>query len=463
MAVPYYLPIITAVYLATLSITAFSAYNVYKQRTTGFRYIRNLLLGVHIFYGAIIVLEMLRTYIATQEYMTVYTIGNTSLVLADVALLTFAAITIYVRPSGTSYKDLFRQLLTFNLNNLIFILFLGYTIFVDLYLVIVRPFVIEIGQVEDILGGTPPITVFLNSYLLMLLLVLILFIAYPSTLLVLARRKVSDPSVKRALILLPIAWSGIGLELLIFNGYLLTIGIDATAFGYLIGALAFSVSATVFRRATMLVGFFESKPVTTGAPITFPFSNRLGRKTIHLKNTNFLLEVDPITNFEQLMEDFANETIGKGYTLFTFTSKGNPVYKVLANNPNFDEKIKFFILSDRVSYPKATEQEQEILVPLHNQPVLLDILDKTLKSTSTGICMIFDSVSDLILSMGFQKCYQFLKLANEIIGDSEIVSVFLITQAGHDENTMAMIKTLFANQLSFEPSGLKIIKWTQSK
>ncbi len=454
----FYLPIVSAVYIATLSITAFSAYNVYKQRTTGYRYVRNLLLGVHVFYSSVVILEMLRIYIATREYMTIYTIWNTSFVLIDVALLTFAAITIYMRPSGSSYKDLLREIRTFKINSLVFALFLAYIVFVDLYLIIYRPF--DIVQAVDILGGTPPITMFLDTYLLMLLLVLILFIAYPSTLLILARRKVLDPSVKRALILLPIAWSGIGLDLLIFNGYLLTVGIDATAFGYLLGALAFSVSATIFRRATILVGFFE---ITSPLPVpsASPFSNRLGRKTTGLTKTNFLLEVDPSTNYEQLTEEFASETLGKGCALFVFSSKGNPVYKALSNNPNFNGKIKFFILNDRVSYPKATEHEQEILVPIHNQPVLLDILDKTLKSTNMGVSLIFDNVSDLILSMGFQKCYQFLKLANEIMGDNNVASMFLITRAAHDENTTALVKAMFANQLSFDPSGLKIIKRAQ--
>jgi hypothetical protein len=461
MVATFYLPAISLLYFVTLAITGFSAYFVYKQREIAYRYVRDLLLAVHVFYGIVVVFEVLRAYISTFEYMTIYTIGNTSFVLIDVVLLTFTAVTIYMRPRGASYRDWFKELLHFKGNSAAFALFLGYIIFVDIYLVIYRPF--SISEIPDILGGTLPITVFSSTYLLMLLFVLILFIAYPSTLLILARQKVSDPSVRGALIILPIAWTGIGLDLLIFNGYLLTLGIDATSIGYLFGAAAFSASATVFRRATLLVGFFEPTARPTEAPATSPFSNHLGRGTTPLQKTNILLEVDTSTNYEQLLADFATETIGKGHSLFVFSSKGSPVYKILASNPMFADRINYYILNDRISYPKTTDREREILVPFNNQPVMLDILDKTLKTSGTGIGFIFDSISDLIVSMGLQKSYQFLKLANEIMFDSEVESIFLITQTGHDEKTMALVKGLFANQLSFGPTGLKTVKWTEPK
>jgi len=460
MAISTYLILETLLYLVTIIITSLSAYYVYRQSAAGYRYIRNLLLLVHLFYVVAVVLEMLRYYILTNEYMTIYTIGVLSLILFDVALLTFAALTIYLQPSGTSYRDMLRKRPTSSMNGIFFAVDLIFIFFADIYLIIVRPF--HIVDSVDILGVRAQISIFHDDMLVMILAVLILFIIYPSAMLILTRRKVSEKAVRRALIILPLAWTGIGVELLIFNGYLLTINIDATSFGYLIGALGFSMSAIVFSKATVLVGFFELKPSSIVSPVTYPFSKRLPEIKVNLPGSKILLEVDSSSNYENVVEDFTSEILGKGYVLFIFSSKGSPVYNKLSGNLSFAGKIKFYILNDRVSYPKATEREDEVLVPLYNQPVLLDVVDKTLKSATTGVGLIFDSVSDLILSMGFQKCYQFLKLVNEKISSGEVASMFLITRAGHDENTMALVRGLFANQLSFDPSGLKRVKWVES-
>ena len=461
MASNLYLLLETLVYLGTIIITSLSAYYVYRQSTASYRYIRNLLILVHLFYAGAVVLEMLRAYVASAEYMVIYTIGVLSFILFDVVLLTFAALTIYLQPSGTGYKDILRERPASIINGLIFAIDLIFIFFVDIYLILFRPFYTV--ESVDVLGVSAPITVFDDFYLLLILVVLILFILYPSTMLLLARRRVSDKEIRLSLMVLPAAWIAIGTEMLIFNGYLLTIGIDATAFGYLFGALAFSLSAVVFSRATVLVGFFELKPTKIKSPVAFPFSNRLPDSIINLPGTKTLLEVDSSSNYENAVEDFTSEILGRGYLLFIFTSKGSSVYNKLVSNLGFSGKIKFYILNDRVSYPKATERVDEILVPLYNQPVLLDVVDKTLKSATTGVGLIIDSVSDLILSMGFQKCYQFLKLVNEKVSGGEVASMFLITSAGHDENTMALVRGLFANQLSFDSSGLRKIKWTESE
>ncbi len=100
-------------------------------------------------------------------------------------------------------------------------------------LLIYQPFSIVV--LPNLVGNYVYTQIFSSAYLDVLLAVLLVFILYPSTLLFLASRRTKDPTVRRALVVLPIAWIGIGLVILIFNGYLLTIeGVDDSAIAYLL-------------------------------------------------------------------------------------------------------------------------------------------------------------------------------------------------------------------------------------
>ncbi|HUK79820.1 MAG TPA: hypothetical protein VLU91_04080, partial [Nitrososphaerales archaeon] len=95
--------IIPAIHVITILITATSALYVYRQKTGEYPQVRNLLVMVHMFYIAIVSLEFVRTFVpapsdgsqtiqtVTLFFLKVYTISNTSFVLADVLLLTLVA------------------------------------------------------------------------------------------------------------------------------------------------------------------------------------------------------------------------------------------------------------------------------------------------------------------------------------------------------------------------------------
>jgi len=90
---------------------------------------------------------------------------------------------------------------------------------------------------------------------------------------------------------------------------------------------------------------------------------------------------------------------------------------------------------------------------------LLDLMNKTLGSTEgSGVGIIFDNVSDIILSSGFENCYKFLKQANQIISEPRVTALFLMTQDAHDEKVVRIIKSLFSSHLTNEIAGLKITR-----
>jgi len=449
--------LIPAIHLVTLLITATSAIYVYRQRTTEYPQVRNLLVMVHVFYMGVVSLEFVRTFVSapgaglpipstTLFFLKVYTISNTTFVLADVLLLTLVAVAIYYRPNGRRMADIVREVGKHQLGATLLLIYITYVIIAEGYLLAV-PGSFSAQILPTLVGSKEVATQFDPLYLDMLLGILLVFLVYPSVLLVVARRRTGDMQVRRAFAILPIAWVGIGIDLLVFNGYLLNQGIDASAVGYLFAAAAFSVTAATFRRATLLSAFFQPGISATGiAPPATTFSGRLGLKTEMVLGRVFLMEVDSSSKFEEPIRDLANELGSTQRVVFAFTAAGSPVYTSLVGMAN----VRFFTMTRKVSYPKPGERPDEVLVPSSDQSVLLNVLDKAITSNpDLKFGVVFDSVSDLILSSGLEVTYKFLKQANEMLNTHHVTAVFLMTAGAHAEREVNVVKSVFSNIVSF--------------
>jgi hypothetical protein len=443
------------VHIITLEITGLSAYYIYRQKITAYQYTKGLLLAVHILFMGVIVFEFLRTALLSLDFITAYTIGGTTLVLADVVLLTLLAVTVYLVPSGIGNKNITKLLWEKKPQVVLFAAYAAFIVYAAAYLSVEEPFTSNFAS--SVTGALVPITVFNSYYLVVLLVVLAVFILYPSGLLPLAARKVKDPSVSRILRLLPIIWSGIGVDLLFFNGYLLSRNYDATPFGYLIASVAFGISALVFRRASLLTAFFEPVRPTVTKTAEFPFTERLGVPSDFLSGRSLLLETDPSVAYEQVVTDFARQSISNTSTVYVFTAKGSPIFNAL----NKTAGVRFYILSTKVSYPKPEENEpSQILIPSNDQAVILDLIDKTVTAATAPaqVAIVFDSISDMVLSAGFEGTYKFVKQVNETTGNGRTSALFLMTLGAHDEKVVSFVRSLFPTQLVDDASGLKITR-----
>jgi hypothetical protein len=447
------------VQIITLEITALSAYYIYRQKLTAYQYTKGLLLGVHILFAGVIIFEFLRTAIfSTTDFTSsgfgiIYTLGGTGLVLADVVLLTLLAVTVYLVPSGLGNKSTVRLLWDKKLHLVLFGAYTAFIVYTGLYLLVEQPFVV--AEIPSLTGVLVPISSFNTSYLVLLLVILAVFILYPSFLLVFASRKVKDPSVRQVLRILPLAWSGIGVDLLVFNGYLLSSNIDATPFGYLIASVAFGATALVFRRASLLTAFFEPIRQVSKTAAEFPFTERLGVPNTFFQARAFLLETDPSIPYEQVVTDFARQSLSTNHTVYVFSAKGSPIYNVLRKV----DGVRFYILSSKVSYPKPEENEpSQILIPNNDQAVILDLIDKTVAASTTNIAIVFDSISDMILSGGFEDSYKFVKQVNETIGNGRTAALFLMTLGAHDDKEVSFIRSLFPTQLIEDAAGLRMTR-----
>ena len=116
-------------------------------------------------------------------------------------------------------------------------------------------------------------------------------------------------------------------------------------------------------------------------------------------------------------------------------------------------------MTTKVSYPKPGDKPTEVLVPSGDQSVLLNVLDKTITSNpSLKFGLVFDSVTDLILSSGIQTTYKFLKQTIEMASSHSVTAVFLLTSGAHNEKEVSIIKTLFGNQISYQVGRMTVQK-----
>lgn len=64
----------------------------------------------------------------------------------------------------------------------------------------------------------------------------------------------------------------------------------------------------------------------------------------------------------------------------------------------------------------------------------------------------------IILQVGFEKTYNFVRYALEILSSVNATAIFLFNPSAHDEKIASSFRSLFSNQVAFEKEGLEIVK-----
>lgn len=188
---------------------------------------------------------------------------------------------------------------------------------------------------------------------------------------------------------------------------------------------------------------------------TNSFSKQLGLAHQQLEGRNLLLETDPASNYENLIQDFALEAAANIEPITVFTTKGSATYSVLSKKEN----VRFFLLTQLVSAPQPNSVQEVILLPSNNTSLLLDALDRTLRAYPySNQNIIFDSLSTLVLSVGFEKTYNFVRYALDLLSSKKTTALFLFSPSAHDSKVASGLRSLFNDQLVYDKNGLEIVK-----
>jgi hypothetical protein len=184
------------------------------------------------------------------------------------------------------------------------------------------------------------------------------------------------------------------------------------------------------------------------------FSNELGFDHGQLIGRKILLEFDPVSDYEKVVDSIAKESMANVEPIFVFTSSTSPIHAHLADQPS----IKFFLTSLSTSTPKSSS-ENTVLLPAKSSPLILDTISKVLKTyTNANACFVFDIISELLTTIGQEKTFIFLRHALDMLSSKRITSLFLLNTSAHQTKVVSQLRNLFSNQLTYDKNGLEIMK-----
>ncbi len=159
------------------------------------------------------------------------------------------------------------------------------------------------------------------------------------------------------------------------------------------------------------------------------FSSALPLEHEQLRGRKILLEYDPTTPYETCIRDFCFEAKGQGETLIVVTPKAGPVTRVLEGDDDIE------------------------LIPMRDDLVLYPVFEE---NSEGPVSFVYDSISDYILSRGFNAAYGYIKNLLERIDEGRITGLFLLNPEAHDPKEVSAIRSLFSNQIFFSGVGLEI-------
>ena len=184
------------------------------------------------------------------------------------------------------------------------------------------------------------------------------------------------------------------------------------------------------------------------------FSNLLGLKHHGILGTRLLLEYEPTSNYEEVVQKFVREFQANVESVAIFTNAGSPVYREFSEQRN----IRLFSFSTKTSTPSRISNEQ-VLLPERDTSLLLDAVDKLLQAhTGRRIGIIFEVFTSLIISLGFEKAYGVISSVVEM-AESELATILvLVNSEALETRALSGIRGLFQSQLFFNSSGLKAVR-----
>lgn len=436
-----------------LAIILVSVVLILRQKGSYFKSVQWLFLAAYLEFSFTVLLEFIRDIFDDAIIGYYYTtIGVSAIIMANLAL-TFSAITIYY---GIDSKSIItRTIGQFSWKRVLpLALYTIFSVFLIAALWLLSPF--ELEYLSRIYGDTAISPVFHDWYALGMLMLEIMFIGYPSYLLLKKGQMLKGSPIGRALPVLAIAWVGVGLTLLLFNGLLRTINLEMVEIGNLISASLFISTMYYFRSTSLIESLFETPIIkqVSDVPIN-PFTVKLGLTHSEVVNKKMLLEIETSLNYEEIINNFIDESIGNSELVIIFTRKGSSLFNTTLGHPN----IRYFYMTPQVSYPKKGDKENEMLIPIKDNSIILSAMDKALKaSINVNVSIVFDNLSDMILSLGMQKTYNFLNYSLELLTQPNVTALFLMNSDSHELKEVSTIRGLFASRIVHSTEGITIAK-----
>ena len=405
---------------------------------------------MYILISLLMVLDLLRVTVGTEAFIPAYSTASIVLGLLQGVLLLAAAQGIYFSPSAT-FRSFPRELAKHRGHAALFGFFIAFVALIVIYSAAIRP--TQAGEVTDFSGNVVP-TVTVGPNLIALVVgIYIFFLAYPTTLMLLGASKVEDNRMKRSIYGLGVGWAAVsGLYVLtaiiMWNGV-----VDATGIVYPANAAIFFVIIRNFRRSASLSGFVEGSQAHPTREEAKP-SLGMSALTQSLSGKKILYEVDPALPYETTLRQTLEEFAWESHAIFVFTPRASPLHRALTGGTG----IKLFLSTGSVSYMTVAEDTHDMLIPHNNTAVFLDAADKILASNPGKVLFVFDNVSDLLLMVGLEKTYKFLKQFLELLHEPRATAFFIFIRKANEPREVNLLKGIFPNHFIEDAEGPRLVK-----
>jgi len=188
------------------------------------------------------------------------------------------------------------------------------------------------------------------------------------------------------------------------------------------------------------------------AKTTEAFSQQFGMTHQQMEGKKMLLEIDPTSDYHNLLSSFASEAKANGELLFILTNKNSTLHSTFSEAGN----VKFLLLTSKTSTPRQVSSV-ETLLPASDLSILLDACVRLQRvETQKNLNLLFDNLSDTILRCGFEKTYKFTSFLLEAISQAKMTAIFVFNPTAHDRVVASSMRGLFKNKLAYATGGPKV-------
>jgi hypothetical protein len=198
----------------------------------------------------------------------------------------------------------------------------------------------------------------------------------------------------------------------------------------------------------------------TSEPITLPFLNEpitedtlkasnliLGQPLEENAGKAILLEFTTQTTLKLILKRLTVEALAKGYDISVFTRRGSVVEEALTP---LDVKYIYLTLTRR-----SELEEIKSYVSIKDPSEMLAALAELNLSNMTLI--IFDNLTDLILTIGFDKAYTFLRHVVELAAETKATILLGLCIEAHSKQEVAALEALANLTVNLE----RLIKFSE--
>jgi len=162
------------------------------------------------------------------------------------------------------------------------------------------------------------------------------------------------------------------------------------------------------------------------------FSKQLGIERTKLRGKKILFEFDPSTPYERLVRDFAMECVANNESVIALTREGSAVQHALKG----DKGIELI------------------------DPTLGTVFSDLLEEHPDGsLSLVYDSLTDLALSINPKAAYEFAQNALESLSSPRITALFLLNPSAHEPSVVSGLKGIFSNQMFYGKQGVTSVRF----